>query len=189
MGFPLKNMKALLLTILIWPVALSVVPASAQQVALCDSFIKNADGSWTATQYARVQGAGRSLPVNVGATFRPGASFAGIDLAEQLDKECPAAVQRQIEEAKQVDVQTYANPTTGNIDMQSMTCGQLTGTHPEDSEFLALWLSGWSNGVAKSQVVNVTKIRTGMRDLLAYCKANPDKKVIQANKELIQAGR
>ncbi len=165
-----------------------IAPAYAQQNTnvICSSFVKNDDGSWSALRNVSVPGAGGSFNVREGAQFRPGASFAGLDLAAQLEKDCPAAVQQQIEVAKQVDVQTYEDKS-GNIDMQTLTCGQLALTRPADSEFLALWLSGWSNGVAKRQTVNVVKIKNGMRNLLAYCKANPDKKVVQANDELIRA--
>ena len=42
---------------------------------------------------------------------------------------------------------------------------------------------------AKRQTVDMAKIKNGMRNLLAYCKANPDQKVIQANEALIGADR
>lgn len=164
------------------------VAAHAQAPSYCESFTKNDDGSWSAMRNVRVPFGGRTLNFNEGSLLKPGAAIAGVDFAAELEKDCPSVVARQVEEAKQVSVETYADKS-GNIDMQTMTCAQLALTRPHDAEFLALWLSGWSNGAAKRQTVNVTKIKNGMGNLLAYCRANPDKRVVQANEDLMRAER
>lgn len=59
----------------------------------CDAFVKNEDGSWSATRNVAVPGPGRVFNVREGALFRRGMSFMGMTLAEDLEKACPAAVE------------------------------------------------------------------------------------------------
>jgi len=68
----------------------------------------------------------------------------------------------------------------GYIDVQKLTCAQLAGTFQEDADFLGVWYSGWYNGLAKKHAINVPRVKEGIHEVIVHCKANPDKKVIQA---------
>jgi len=79
----------------------------------------------------------------------------------------------------QVELKNYAN-ADGYIDVQKLTCAQLAGTFQEDADFLGVWYSGWYNGLAKKHALNVPRTKAGIHNVIVYCKANPDKKIIQA---------
>ncbi len=169
--------------------AASVTAAQAQQNGTpCDSFVKNADGSWSATRAVAFPAAGRTFNIREGSVFRPGAAFAGMDLASQLEQDCPAAAQAQVELAKQVDVAQFAD-RNGNIDVQKFTCEQLAGIYQNDADLLGIWYSGWSNGAAKKQTMNLSKVREGVRNIIAYCKANKDKRLVQAMDAILKDDR
>ncbi len=79
----------------------------------------------------------------------------------------------------QVELNTYTD-SNGYLDVQKLTCAQLAGTFQEDADYLAAWYSGWYNGLAKKHVMQVARARALQHDVIVYCKANPDKKVIEA---------
>jgi hypothetical protein len=79
----------------------------------------------------------------------------------------------------QVELKTYAD-ANGYIDVQKLTCGQLANTYQEDADFLGVWYSGWYNGLAKKHAINVPRVKEGIHNVIVYCKANKDKRVIQA---------
>ena len=161
-------------------IILVLAGASAQAQSLpCDAFTKTADGSWQATRNVAVPGPGRVFNINQGAVFRPGGSFMGMQLADDLEKECRAAVEAAAAAAVQVELPTYAAPS-GNIDTDKLTCGQFALLPPEDADFLGVWSAGWQTGAAKARALNVTKVRETIRGVAAYCKANKDKKFVQA---------
>ncbi|WP_234683639.1 HdeA/HdeB family chaperone [Bradyrhizobium monzae] len=68
----------------------------------------------------------------------------------------------------------------GFIDVQTLTCAQLAGTYQEDADMLAAWYSGWYNGLAKKHYAHITRAKSGEHEVIVYCKAHPDLKVIQA---------
>ena len=68
----------------------------------------------------------------------------------------------------------------GYLNVRALTCAQLAGTYQEDANFLGAWYSGWWNGHLKRHSVNVARAKQGIHEVIVYCKANPDKKVIQA---------
>jgi hypothetical protein len=78
-----------------------------------------------------------------------------------------------------VELKTYAD-ANGYIDVQKLTCGQLANTYQEDADFLGVWYSGWYNGLAKKHAINVPRVKEGIHNVIVYCKANKDKRVIQA---------
>jgi hypothetical protein len=78
-----------------------------------------------------------------------------------------------------VPLSSYAD-TDGWIDVQKMTCGQLAGTYQEDADLLSTWYSGWYNGLAKKHMFNVNRAKDLEHEIIVYCKANQQKKVIQA---------
>ena len=79
----------------------------------------------------------------------------------------------------QVELKAYSN-ADGYIDVQKLTCGQLANTFQEDADFLGIWYSGWYNGLAKKHAVNVPRVKEGIHNVIVYCKANRDKRIIQA---------
>jgi hypothetical protein len=68
----------------------------------------------------------------------------------------------------------------GYIDAQKITCAQLAGTYQEDADALVYWYSGWYNGLAKKHMYHITRAKPGEHALIVYCKANQNKKVIEA---------
>lgn len=79
----------------------------------------------------------------------------------------------------QVELKTYAN-ADGYIDVQALTCGQLANTYQEDADYLTVWYSGWYNGLGKKHLMKVDRSKELEHQIIVYCKANQDKKVIQA---------
>ncbi|MGD9545408.1 MAG: HdeA/HdeB family chaperone [Methylocystis sp.] len=79
----------------------------------------------------------------------------------------------------QTPLSAYAD-ANGYIDVQKLTCAQLAGTFQEDADFLGVWYSGWYNGLAKKHAINVPRVKEGIHEVIVHCKANPDKKIIQA---------
>ena len=80
----------------------------------------------------------------------------------------------------QVELKAYAH-ADGYIDVQKLTCGQLANTFQEDADFLGIWYSGWYNGLAKKHAVNVPRVKEGIHNVIVYCKANRDKRIIQVD--------
>ena len=79
----------------------------------------------------------------------------------------------------QVDLSTYAD-AKGYLNVKALTCGQLANTFQEDANFLGTWYSGWFNGHMKRHAINVERTKQGIHEVIEYCKANPDKKVVEA---------
>src|SRR5262245_13791103 len=78
-----------------------------------------------------------------------------------------------------VELSTYAD-ANGFIDVQALTCAQLANTYQEDADMLAAWYSGWYNGLAKRHYAHITRAKSGEHQVIVYCKAHPEMKVIQA---------
>src|SRR5262245_45181649 len=78
-----------------------------------------------------------------------------------------------------VELSTYAD-ANGFINVQELTCGQLANTYQEDADMLAAWYSGWYNGLAKKHFAHITRAKSGEHEVIIYCKAHPEMKVIQA---------
>lgn len=79
----------------------------------------------------------------------------------------------------QVELKAYAN-ADGYIDVQALTCAQLANTFQEDADHLTAWYSGWYNGLAKKHMMKVDRAKDLEHEIIVYCKANRDIKVIQA---------
>ncbi len=79
----------------------------------------------------------------------------------------------------QVELKTYADGD-GYIDVQKLTCGQLVNTFQEDADHLTTWYSGWYNGLGKKHMMKVDRAKALEHEIIVYCKANQDKKIIQA---------
>jgi len=74
----------------------------------------------------------------------------------------------------------------GFIDVQALTCAQLANTYQEDADYLAAWYSGWYNGLAKKHYAHITRAKAGEHQLILYCKAHPELKIIDAIDTLLK---
>jgi hypothetical protein len=79
----------------------------------------------------------------------------------------------------QVDLSAYAD-ANGYIDVQALTCAQLANTWQGDADRLAIWYSGWYNGLAKKHYMDVRKGKEAEHEVIVYCKAHPELRIIQA---------
>jgi len=79
----------------------------------------------------------------------------------------------------QVDLSAYAD-ANGFIDVQTLTCAQLANTWQQDADMLTTWYSGWYNGLAKKHFINVGRSKELEHDVIEYCKANPQLRIIDA---------
>src|SRR5882757_9795896 len=79
----------------------------------------------------------------------------------------------------QVPLTAYMD-ANGFIDVQALTCAQLANTYQEDADYLVAWYSGWYNGLAKKHYAHFTRAKAGEHQLILYCKAHPELKIIQA---------
>lgn len=79
----------------------------------------------------------------------------------------------------QVDLSTYAD-AEGFLNVQALTCAQLANTWQEDADRLATWYSGWYNGLAKKHYMDIRKGKEVEHEVIVYCKANPQLRIIEA---------
>jgi hypothetical protein len=121
---------------------------------------------------------GRSLPIRDGALFKPGAAFLETDMAEELNKACPAEVIAATA-PPQVELPKLAGPS-GVIDAEKLTCGQLASAYQEDADFLLVCYGGLHSGIAQQHQIDVPKVKAGIHNVIVYCKANKDKLLVQA---------
>jgi hypothetical protein len=88
----------------------------------------------------------------------------------------------------QVELKTYAD-SDGYLDVQKLTCAQLANTFQEDADYLAAWYSGWYDGLGKKHLMLVDRAKSLEHQIIVHCKANPDKKVIEAIATVFNAYR
>jgi hypothetical protein len=81
--------------------------------------------------------------------------------------------------ADPVPLSSYAD-ANGFIDVQALTCGQLANTYQEDANALTSWYSGWYNGLAHKHFADFKKGREVEHQVIEYCKAHPDERIIHA---------
>lgn len=79
----------------------------------------------------------------------------------------------------QTDLTAYADPE-GYIDVQALTCAALAGTWQGDADRLTTWYSGWYNGLAKKHFFNIARSKELEHEVIVYCKANPQIRIIEA---------
>ena len=79
----------------------------------------------------------------------------------------------------QVDLSAYAD-AEGFLNVQALTCAQLANTWQEDADRLATWYSGWYNGLAKKHYMDIRKGKEAEHEVIVYCKANPQLRIIEA---------
>ena|SRR5690242_16931005 len=81
--------------------------------------------------------------------------------------------------AQPVDLSAYVD-ANGFLDVQTLTCDQLRNTYQEDADALTSWYSGWYNGLAKKHFLDYRKGRVVEHEVIEYCKAHPEKLIIEA---------
>lgn len=79
----------------------------------------------------------------------------------------------------QVDLSAYAD-ANGYIDVQVLTCAQLANTWQQDADKLTTWYSGWYNGLARKHYLDVRKGKEVEHEVIEYCKAHQNTKIIDA---------
>ncbi len=79
----------------------------------------------------------------------------------------------------QTDLTAYAD-AEGYIDVQALTCAALAGTWQGDADRLTTWYSGWYNGLAKKHFFNIARSKELEHEVIVYCKANPQVRIIEA---------
>jgi len=79
----------------------------------------------------------------------------------------------------QVELKTYTDEK-GYLNVRALTCAQLANTYQEDADFLGAWYGGWWNGQLKRHSINVARAKEGIHEVIVYCKAHPDDKVVDA---------
>jgi hypothetical protein len=79
----------------------------------------------------------------------------------------------------QTDLTAYAD-ANGYIDVQALTCAALAGTWQGDADRLTTWYSGWYNGLAKKHYFNIARSKELEHEVIVYCKANPEVRIIEA---------
>jgi hypothetical protein len=88
----------------------------------------------------------------------------------------------------QVPLSSYTD-ANGFIDVQTLMCSQLAGTFQEDADMLTTWYSGWYNGLAKKHYIHVTRAKAFEHEVIVFCKANPEVKIITAMDTLLKEER
>jgi hypothetical protein len=78
-----------------------------------------------------------------------------------------------------VPLSTYADEK-GYLDVQKLTCAQLADTYQEDADALTAWYSGWYNGLARKHFANLKRGKLVEHEIIVYCKANREKRIIEA---------
>ena len=82
----------------------------------------------------------------------------------------------------------YAD-ANGNIDVRTLTCGQIADTSAPEAETLLLWVTGWYNGVAKKRAINVPRVKADIRNVIDYCRLNRALRVTQAMDVVLKDAR
>ncbi|HXW40054.1 MAG TPA: HdeA/HdeB family chaperone [Xanthobacteraceae bacterium] len=167
-------------------------PAQAQDEEIpCDAFVKNPDGSWSATRAVFLLGP--NFSVRAGGVFRHGEKFKDYDLAAKLDDVCrnaaavppgalppPSALPQGAAvpaRPPQLSLSSFAD-ANGNIDVARLACGHLADASSEEAELLIAWFAGAQAGAAKRRAINLASLRYVTGNIVAYCRANRDKRLI-----------
>src|SRR3954447_4615445 len=88
----------------------------------------------------------------------------------------------------QTDLTAYAD-AEGYIDVQALTCAELAGTWQGDADRLTTWYSGWYNGLAKKHFFNIARSKELEHEVIVYCKANPQIRIIEAMEVMLKQER
>jgi hypothetical protein len=186
---------------------LSASTHAATSTFPCEAFAKNSDGSWTVLQTTFLEGP--NVKVQQDAIFPPGRVVLGYDIAEMITKACPNAVVAPppgTEPSTGISTGVSTAPGTapsaaapqpqsflaryadanGNLDVRQLTCGHLDDTSAEEAELFLAWYSGWYSGVAKNRGINLARIRYAIRNVVAYCKGDRNKRLTDVMEQMLK---
>jgi hypothetical protein len=79
----------------------------------------------------------------------------------------------------------YAD-ANGNLDIRQLTCGHLDDTSVEEAELFLSWYSGWYSGVAKNRGINLARVRYAIRNVVAYCKGDRNKRLTEVMEQMLK---
>ena len=79
----------------------------------------------------------------------------------------------------QTPLSAYVDPN-GYINVQKLTCAQLADTYQQDADLLTAWYSGWYNGLAHKHFLDYRKGKIAEHEVIVYCKAHPERRIIDA---------
>jgi hypothetical protein len=160
----------------------AVARAQVQEEIPCDAFVRNTDGTWSATKAAFILGP--NFSVRAGAMFRPGEPVRGYDLVGKLEEACrnyvPPAAPADAGQPQQpaTSLSRYAD-ANGNLEVGRLACGHLADASQAEAEMLLTWYAGSLNAAGKKRILNMAHLRTAMRSVIDYCKANRDKSLVK----------
>ena len=74
------------------------------------------------------------------------------------------------------------------VDMSKFTCAQLLSGTPNAIE-ATIWTSGYYNGLKKNTMINLNGMKSNAEVVVAACKDNPNKTVMQTVDSLLSAAK
>lgn len=188
----MRRRSALAVVAMALLISLATMTAAYSAASIpCDSFAKNADGSWTVVHTTYIEGP--NVKVQEGAVLQPGFMILGYEIAAMIANACPnatvaspaASAPQGQPKQPQNSLSQYAD-ANGQIDVRQLSCGNLIATSLDEADLLLAWYSGWYNGQAKGHGINMARMRYAIRNVIEYCKANPDKKLTQAMESMLK---
>src|SRR5262245_6367684 len=75
------------------------------------------------------------------------------------------------------------------LDLSKVTCDQFVGYKITDPQNIAIWLSGYYNGMRGNTVVDTQDLDTNIKKLRDFCFRNPTTPVMEATKTLFDISR
>jgi HdeA/HdeB family len=181
----------------------------------CDAFAKNPDGSWTVLKTTYLEGPDVKVQEDATfAPGRVIRGYDIADLIAKACPNAVVAPSPGTEPAAAQGAAPVAAPSTGlstapgtapnaaapqpqsflaryadangNLDVRQLTCGHLDDTSAEEAELFLAWYSGWYSGVAKSRGINLARTRYAIRNVVAYCKGDRNKKLSEVMDQMLK---
>ena len=181
----------------------------------CEAFAKNPDGSWTVLQTTYLEGPNvkvqqdatfapgrvvlgydiadmiaKACPNAVVApppgTEPAAAQGAAPGAAPSMGvSTAPGTAPSAAAPQPQSFLARYAD-ANGNLDVRQLTCGHLDDTSAEEAGLFLAWYSGWYSGVAKNRGINLPRIRYTIRNVVAYCKGDRNKRLTDVMEQMLK---
>ena len=79
----------------------------------------------------------------------------------------------------EVPLSAYAD-VNGDIDAHKLTCAQFANVDQAEANLLNAWYNGWYNGLNHKHFMHYRSGTIVLREITAYCKQHPDKRIIDA---------
>ncbi|WP_051955807.1 HdeA/HdeB family chaperone [Beijerinckia mobilis] len=83
------------------------------------------------------------------------------------------------EAAANVPLSAYAD-AHGFLNLQSITCANLSQTRADDADYLVIWYTGFYSGATKKRFARISPTDASDHRLQSFCKDHPDIRVISA---------